>query len=212
MPRRLRFRPEAADEHGLVAIGGDLRPETLLDAYRHGVFPWFDEMTPICWWSPDPRTVLPLDGLHVGRRLARTLRSGRFTVSVNRDFAGVIRGCTEREEGTWITSEMVTAYERLHALGHAHSVEVWQDGELAGGLYGVAVGGLFAGESMFHRRTDASKVALAALVGRLRERGFVLFDVQMTTPHLLRMGAVEIPRAEYLERLREAIVLEVTFA
>jgi len=212
MPRRLRFRPEAADEHGLVAIGGDLRPETLLDAYRHGVFPWFDEMTPICWWSPDPRTVLPLDGLHVSRRLARTLRSGRFTVSVNRDFAGVIRGCTEREEGTWITSEMVTAYERLHALGHAHSVEVWQDGELAGGLYGVAVGGLFAGESMFHRRTDASKVALAALVGRLRERGFVLFDVQMTTPHLLRMGAVEIPRAEYLERLREAIVLEVTFA
>ena len=212
MPRRLRFRPEAADEHGLVAIGGDLRPETLLDAYRHGVFPWFDEMTPICWWSPDPRTVLPLDGLHVGRRLARTLRSGRFTVSVNRDFAGVIRGCTEREEGTWITSEMVTAYERLHALGHAHSVEVWQDGELAGGLYGVAVGGLFAGESMFHRRTDASKVALAALVGRLRERGFVLFDVQMTTPHLLRMGAVEIPRAEYLERLREAVVLDVTFA
>ena len=212
MPRRLRFRPEAADEHGLVAIGGDLRPETLLDAYRHGVFPWFDEMTPICWWSPDPRTVLPLDGLHVGRRLARTLRSGRFTVSVNRDFAGVIRGCTEREEGTWITSEMVTAYERLHALGHAHSVEVWQDGELAGGLYGVAVGGLFAGESMFHRRTDASKVALAALVGRLRERGFVLFDVQMTTPHLLRMGAIEIPRAEYLERLREAVVLDVTFA
>jgi leucyl/phenylalanyl-tRNA--protein transferase len=212
MPRRLRFRPEAADEHGLVAIGGDLRPETLLDAYRHGVFPWFDEMTPICWWSPDPRTVLPLDGLHVSRRLARTLRSGRFTVSVNRDFAAVIRGCTERAEGTWITSEMVTAYERLHALGHAHSVEVWQDGALAGGLYGVAVGGLFAGESMFHRRTDASKVALAALVGRLRERGFVLFDVQMTTPHLLRMGAIEIPRAEYLERLREAVVLDVTFA
>jgi leucyl/phenylalanyl-tRNA---protein transferase len=211
MPRRLRFRPEAADEHGLLAIGGDLRPETLRDAYRHGVFPWFDEMTPICWWSPDPRTVLPLDGLHVSRRLARTLRSGRFTVTVNRDFADVIRGCAEREEGTWITSEMVTAYERLHALGHAHSVEVWQAGELAGGLYGVAVGGLFAGESMFHRRTDASKVALVVLVARLRERGFVLFDVQMTTPHLTRMGAVEISRAEYLKRLQEAIALDVSF-
>jgi leucyl/phenylalanyl-tRNA--protein transferase len=209
---RPRFRPEDADENGLVGIGGDLGPDTLLEAYRSGVFPWYDEGMPVCWWSPDPRAVIELDGLHVSRRLARTLRSGRFAVTVDREFAAVIRGCADRpDEGTWIVPDMVAAYERLHELGHAHSVEVWQDGALAGGLYGVAVGGLFAGESMFHRRTDASKVALVTAVGRLRERGFRLFDVQFVTELTARMGAVEIPRKEYLTRLKAALRVTVTF-
>lgn len=205
------FDPDWADEHGLVAVGGDLRPEQLLVAYQRGVFPWYDETTPICWWSPDPRAIFELDRFHVSRRLQRTMRSGKFTVTVNRAFAGVIRGCAEREEGTWIVPEMIAAYEALHHLGHAHSVEAWQDGELAGGVYGVAIGGLFAGESMFARRTDASKVALTALVDRLRERGFVLFDTQFVTEHTRRLGAVEIPRQEYLERLRRAVQRRVTF-
>jgi leucyl/phenylalanyl-tRNA---protein transferase len=213
MPRRMRFRPEAADSHGLVAVGGDLEPATLLDAYRHGVFPWYDESTPVCWWSPDPRAIIPLDGLHVSRRLARTIRRGLFTVTVNRDFAGVIRGCADRPgEGTWIIPEMVAAYRRMHDLGHAHSVEVWRDGELAGGVYGMAIGGLFAGESMFHRVTDASKVALAVLVDRLNERQFQLFDIQFLTPHTARMGGVEIPRREYLARLRDALASDRAFA
>jgi leucyl/phenylalanyl-tRNA--protein transferase len=199
------LRPELADEFGLVAVGGDLRPERLLDAYRHGVFPWYDEGDPVCWWSPDPRAIFELDGLHVPRRLARTLRSGRFRCTVDQDFAAVIRGCADREEGTWITQDMVPAYERLHSLGHAHSVEVWHERHLAGGLYGVAVGGFFAGESMFSRVRDASKVALVYTVDRLRERGFTLFDTQMLTPPTARLGAVEIPRDEYLVRLEEAL-------
>jgi leucyl/phenylalanyl-tRNA--protein transferase len=209
---RPRFRPEDADENGLVGVGGDLGPDTLLEAYRSGVFPWYDEGMPVCWWSPDPRAVIELDGLHVSRRLARTLRSGEFAVTFDREFAAVIRGCADRpDEGTWIVPDMIAAYERLHELGHAHSVEVWQDGALAGGLYGVAVGGLFAGESMFHSRTDASKVALVAAVRRLRERGFRLFDVQFVTEHTARMGAVEIPRKEYLTRLRAALRVSATF-
>ena len=211
MPRRLRLDPEAADAHGLVAVGGDLRPDTLLDAYRRGVFPWYEEGLPVCWWSPDPRAILPLDHLHVSRRLARTIRSGRFTVTVDRDFSGVIRGCADRAEGTWITRDMIMAYERLHALGHAHSVEAWRDGVLAGGVYGVAVGGLFSAESMFYRATDASKVALTALVDRLRERGFVLLDVQMLTEHTARLGVVEIPRRDYLARIADAISEHVSF-
>src|SRR5437899_10186326 len=201
-----------ADETGLIAIGGDLRPERLLQAYRSGVFPWYDENEPICWWSPDPRAIFELDGLHVSRRLRRTLRCGRFTLTVDRDFAGVIRGCAEgREEGTWITSEMIGAYEQLQALGYAHSIEAWQDSELAGGIYGVAIGGFFAGESMFTRRADASKVALVYLVERLRQRGFQLFDIQFLTEHTTRLGAVEIPRALYLARLRKALAVPVTF-
>jgi leucyl/phenylalanyl-tRNA---protein transferase len=201
-----------ADETGLIAIGGDLRPERLLQAYRCGVFPWYDEHEPICWWSPDPRAIFELDGLHISRRLRRTLRSGRFTVTVDRDFAGVIRGCAEgREEGTWITPEMMRAYEELHTLGYAHSIEAWQEGELAGGVYGVAIGGFFAGESMFARQRDASKVALAHLVERLRQRGFQLFDTQFLTEHTARLGAVEIPRSEYLARLRKALAVAATF-
>src|SRR5262245_16352013 len=180
--------PELADEQGLVAVGGDLSPERLLQAYRQGIFPWYDESYPICWWSPDPRAIFELDRIHVSRRLRRTLRSGKFTLTADRDFAGVIRGCANRADGTWITSDMIEAYERLHHLGHAHSVEAWQDGDLAGGVYGVALGGFFAGESMFHRRSDASKAALTFLLQRLHERGYVLFDTQMVTEHTARLG------------------------
>jgi leucyl/phenylalanyl-tRNA--protein transferase len=197
--------PERADPMGLVHVGGDLNPARLLHAYRHGVFPWYNPGDPVCWWSPDPRAIFELDGFHVSRRLKRTIRSGRFTFTVNQAFGEVVRGCADREEGTWITEEMIDAYEALHRLGHAHSVEAWQEGELAGGVYGVAVGGLFAGESMFTRRRDASKAALAYLIERLRQRGFQLFDIQFVTEHTARLGAVEIPRSEYLERLRHAL-------
>jgi leucyl/phenylalanyl-tRNA--protein transferase len=206
------LNPELADEQGLVAIGGDLRPERLLAAYSRGIFPWYDETTPILWWSPDPRAIFELDRFHVPRRLQRTIRSGKFTVTVNRDFAAVIRGCAERPgEGTWITPEMIAAYERLHRMGYAHSLETWQGEVLAGGIYGVALGGFFAGESMFHRVRDASKVALAALVQRLRERGFQLFDIQLRTDHTARLGAIEIPRSEYLKRLKKALQCPVSF-
>jgi leucyl/phenylalanyl-tRNA--protein transferase len=203
---------EEADLYGLVDVGGDLSPDRLLDRYRQGVFPWYDDLLPICWWSPDPRAIFELDGLHVSRRLRRTHRHGKFQFTINRDFAGVMHGCGDRpEEGTWITPAMMEAYQELHRIGHAHSIEVWQEGELAGGLYGVAIGGFFAGESMFHRRTDASKVALIFLVEHLRRRGFSLFDTQILTPHTARLGAIEIPRDAYLERLRHAIQLPVTF-
>src|SRR5262249_42819603 len=153
-----------------------------------------------------------LDQFRVSRRLVRTIRSRRFEVTVNRAFAAVIRACAERPgEGTWITAEMVEAYERLHALGFVHSVEVWRGGELAGGVYGVAMGGFFAGESMFTRQRDGSKVALVGLVERLRARGFTLFDTQFVTDHTRRLGAIEIPRAEYLRRLRDALARPVTF-
>jgi leucyl/phenylalanyl-tRNA--protein transferase len=201
-----------ADDNGLVAIGGDLGPERLLQAYRSGVFPWYGENEPICWWSPDPRAIFELDRLHIARRMRRTLRSGGFTVTVDRDFAGVIRGCAQgRTEGTWITPEMIQAYETLHARNYAHSIEVWQEDELAGGLYGVAIGGFFAGESMFARRRDGSKVALVHLMERLRQRGFQLFDIQFLTDHTTRLGAVEIPRSEYLVRLREALAVSAAF-
>jgi leucyl/phenylalanyl-tRNA--protein transferase len=203
--------PDLADENGLVAVGGDLRPARLMQAYRRGIFPWYDEGYPVMWWSPDPRAIFELDGLHVSRRLRRTIYSGRFEVTVNRDFAGVLRGCADREEGTWITADMIAAYEELHRLGHAHSVEAWREGELAGGVYGVAAGAFFAGESMFTRRSDASKVALSFLADRLRQRGYQLFDIQFRTEHTTRLGAVEIPRAEYLARLRRAIKTRATF-
>jgi leucyl/phenylalanyl-tRNA--protein transferase len=228
--------PELAGPDGLVGVGGDLRPSTLVQAYTDGVFPWFNEGDPILWWSPDPRAVIELDGLHVSRSLARTIRSGRFRVTVNRAFGEVIRGCAVRpDEGTWVTAQMIAAYEHLHRLGHAHSVETWVRTEpvngrcpisgaryesvpeddrwmLAGGIYGVAVGGAFAGESMFYRVTDGSKVALVALVERLRDRGFVLFDVQMRTDHTTRMGAVDLPRTDYLRRLKAAVRSGVRFA
>ncbi|MCS7047302.1 MAG: leucyl/phenylalanyl-tRNA--protein transferase [Gemmataceae bacterium] len=204
---------DAASRYGLVRVGGDLKPATLLAAYANGIFPWFDEGWPICWWSPDPRAIFELTdgGLYVSRRLARTIRSGKFQVTINRAFAAVMRGCADRSEGTWVTESMIEAYTRLHQLGIAHSVETWRDGELAGGLYGVALGGFFAGESMFHRVRDASKVALAYTFDRLRQRGFTLFDTQFVTAHTARMGAVEIPRAEYLARLRRALKVKTSF-
>ncbi|MFO0798839.1 MAG: leucyl/phenylalanyl-tRNA--protein transferase [Gemmataceae bacterium] len=202
-----------------LGYGGSLTPDLLRKAYAAGVFPWYNPGEPVLWWSPDPRAVIELDGLHVSRRLARTIRSGKFRTTVNRAFRDVMLGCGEyRAEGTWVHEEMVSAYTALHLAGDAHSVEVWVPTdagawELAGGIYGVAVGGLFAGESMFHRRTDASKVALVTLVERLKARGFILFDVQMTTDHTERMGARNISRVEYLARLRDAVALtHVRFA
>jgi leucyl/phenylalanyl-tRNA--protein transferase len=206
------LNPEFADEMGLVGMGGDLSPRRLLHAYTNGIFPWYDDGFPVCWWSPDPRAIFELEGLRLSRRLQRTIRSGRFRVTINRAFGDVIRGCAVRDEGTWITDDMVRAYEEMHRLGWAHSVEAWRDGELAGGLYGVAVGGLFAGESMFHRVSDASKVALAATIQHLRQRGFQVFDIQMLTDHTARLGAVEIPRAQYLTRLRQALACRASFA
>jgi leucyl/phenylalanyl-tRNA--protein transferase len=212
MPSRLFLDPERADADGLVGVGGDLSPGRLLEAYRRGIFPFFDDDTPILWWSPDPRGIFELDGLRVSRRLARTVRSCRFAVTFDRDFPSVMAGCSRRPgQGVWITADMIAAYTRLHRLGHAHSVEVWHEGALAGGLYGVALGGLFAGESMFTRVRDASKVALVHLMDRLRRQGFQLFDVQYVNGHTASLGAVEIPRREYLARLRRAVACEVTF-
>ncbi len=209
--RRPVLDPRRADADGLVAVGGDLGPERLIEAYRNGIFPWFSEGSPVLWWSPDPRAIIELDGLHVSRRLARTVRSGRFSVTFSHDFEGVIRGCADRPEGTWITPAMIAAYTALHRLGAAHSVEVWHEGQLAGGLYGVALGGLFAGESMFTRVRDASKVALVYLVERLRVRAFQLFDIQFRTEHTASLGAVEVPRGEYLARLRRALECPAQF-
>jgi leucyl/phenylalanyl-tRNA--protein transferase len=197
--------PEQADEDGFVGLGGDLDPPCLLRAYSEGIFPWFNEGDPILWWSPDPRAIFQLEDFHISRRLRRTIRSGKFQITFNRDFAAVIRNCADRAEGTWITSTMIDAYERLHRMGHAHSAEAWQDGELAGGVYGVAVGGFFAAESMFFRKTDGSKVALAALVERVKLRGYELLDTQLVTAHTSSLGAIEIPRQAYLRRLRTAI-------
>ena len=197
--------------YGLVRIGGDLAPATLVQAYRTGVFPWFDDDWPICWWSPDPRAIFELNDFHVSRRLARTIRSGKFKVTINRAFGDIIRGCADREEGSWITSSMIEAYERLHRLGIAHSVEAWRDGELAGGLYGVALGGFFAGESMFTRISDGSKVALAFTVEHLKSRRFELFDTQFLTDHTARLGAIEIPRRQYLRRLQKALRVKTSF-
>jgi leucyl/phenylalanyl-tRNA--protein transferase len=204
--------PARADAEGLVAVGGDLRPQWLLRAYRKGIFPWYTEGEPVHWWSPDPRAVLELDGFHVPRRLARTLRSGRFRVTTDRAFRAVVGGCADRVEGTWLTPAMRKAYQALHEMGYAHSVEAWLGEDLAGGVFGVALGGFFSAESMFTRRRDGSKVALAAVAGRLRRRGLTLVDIQMLTPHTASLGAVEIPRAEYLRRLRAALALEVSFS
>jgi leucyl/phenylalanyl-tRNA--protein transferase len=212
-PCRYRFPdPAAADAEGLVAHGGDLAPSTLLAAYRMGIFPWPYDAEELLWWSPDPRAILPLDGLHVSRRLARTLRRDRFRITLNVDFAAVIDGCAAREE-TWITPGLRAAYVRLHELGWSHSVEVWApDGTLAGGLYGVAIGGLFSAESMFHGVRDASKVALVALVQYARRVGTTLLDIQVPSPHLTSLGAETIPRREYLARLPAALAQPVTFA
>jgi leucyl/phenylalanyl-tRNA--protein transferase len=201
--------PAFADENGLVGVGGNLDPSCLLRAYTEGVFPWFSDGDPILWWSPDPRAIFDVPaGMHVSRRLARTIQSGKFAVTFNRAFGEVIRACGDRPEGTWITRDMVSAYEDLHRLRFAHSAEAWQNGELAGGVYGVAINGFFAAESMFYRRTDASKVALVTLFDRLKACGFELIDTQMLTEHTERLGAIEVRRERYLEMLRKAISKE----
>jgi leucyl/phenylalanyl-tRNA---protein transferase len=206
----LIFRPDLADEHGLVAVGGDLRPETLLRAYRSGIFPWYNEGDPVLWWSPDPRGIFELDRFYLSRRLERTIRAGKFRLTINQAFHDVMLGCADRD-GTWITPDMLAAYIRLHELGNAHSIETWSGDRLVGGVYGIAIGGFFSGESMFHRERDASKVALAYLIEYLRVRGFMLFDSQVLTEHTASLGAIDIPRAEYLIRLKKALEVPITF-
>ena len=209
----LRFPPvEQASPEGLLAVGGDLRPERLLEAYRHGIFPWYDDNQPILWWSPDPRTVLFPHKLHISRSLKKSLRPGLFSVTLDRCFRDVMQQCAGPraqypEGGTWITAEMLEAYTRLHELGYAHSVESWQKGELVGGLYGVALGSVFFAESMFTRVPDASKVALVSLVRQLQAWGFRIIDCQQASPHVMRLGAEEIPRREFLDHLAAALML-----
>ena len=190
--------------NGLLAAGGGLSVRRLVDAYGRGCFPWYSEGEPVLWWSPDPRMVLFPSELHVPRSLDRRLRRGDFRITADRAFADVIAGCAEPRDdgGTWITDEMVAAYERLHAAGYAHSVEAWQDDMLVGGLYGVGIGQAFFGESMFTRVTDASKAAFVTMVRIFVERGVGLIDCQMRTEHLARFGAREIPRSEFLTRVQ----------
>jgi leucyl/phenylalanyl-tRNA--protein transferase len=209
---RLRFPPVEMAHRGLVAVGGDLSVRRLLLAYRSGIFPW--SVDPITWWSPDPRAVFNLDAIHVPRSLRRTLRSGRFVFTQDQAFFQVIQACAEaprRQDDTWITDEIIFSYGQLHRQGHAHSFECWMDGALVGGLYGVAIGGFFAGESMFHRVPDASKACVVELATHLKIRGYTLFDTQMVTDTTQLLGAREIPRAEYIRRLNLALQLPCTY-
>lgn len=198
-PHRALSEPD-----GLLAAGGSLRPRRLLRAYRQGIFPWYSPGQPILWWSPNPRLVLFPEGVNISRSLRKTLRNGPFTVTADTAFDAVIDACAAPRapgSGTWITAEMRQAYCRLHRLGHAHSIETWRQGALIGGLYGVAVGRGFYGESMFSQASNASKVALAALAAQLRRWHFALIDCQVRTDHLLRLGAVDIPRETFLQLL-----------
>jgi len=201
--------PEHAEPDGLLAVGGDLSSERLLLAYRVGIFPWYEQGQPILWWSPDPRLIMEPSDFHVSRRLRQTLRQGRFQVTFDRSFASVILACAtvprRDQDGTWITAEMQQAYNRLHDLGYAHSVESWLDGNLVGGIYGVSLGKCFFGESMFSSERDASKAAMAMLVRHLSSWGFHMLDAQVTTRHLLSLGAKEVPRKVFLEQLRAAL-------
>jgi leucyl/phenylalanyl-tRNA---protein transferase len=201
---------DSADVSEICGVGADLEPGTILAAYRSGLFPMrLGAGGPVAWWSPDPRGVIPLDGMHVSRSLRRSAR--RFEVRVDTSFEAVMRACGDpaRPHG-WIDEDFVAAYGRLAALGWAHCIETWRDGELVGGLYGLSIGGFFAGESMFHRDTDASKVALLHTVELLTDGGAVMFDVQWVTPHLESLGAIPIPRRDYLDRLADAVALPAT--
>lgn len=213
LDQRLTF-PNAllATAEGLVAVGGDLSVPRLLLAYRSGIFPW--TVKPITWWSPDPRAIFELDKFHVSRSLAKVIRTGNFQVTIDRAFTEVMNGCAAPGPGrrtTWITREFLRAYTELHKQGHAHSLECWRNEKLVGGIYGVAIGGFFAGESMFHRVSNASKIALYHLIKHLRQRHFELFDIQMLTPITSRLGAIQIPRTEYLKRLAQAVEKPCTF-
>ncbi|HEY5932275.1 MAG TPA: leucyl/phenylalanyl-tRNA--protein transferase [Nitrospira sp.] len=210
----LRFPPvDRASPEGLLAVGGDLCPERLLEAYRMGIFPWYNDDQPILWWSPNPRAVLFPNKLHVSRSLKRSLRPDVFTVTLDTSFRYLMEQCAGPrpqypEGGTWITDEMLDAYTRLHELGYAHSIETWQDGRLVGGLYGVAIGGAFFAESMFTRVDDASKVALVRLVRQLQAWNFCLIDCQQFSPHVSRFGAEEIPRVDFIKCLAGALKLQ----
>lgn len=212
-PSDLRFPPvDLSDPEGLLAVGGDLRPERLLEAYRHGIFPWYSDDQPILWWSPDPRTVLFPDKLHISRSLKRSLRPGIFNITLDTCFRDVMQQCAGPrpqypDGGTWITAEMLDAYTTLHKQGYAHSVETWQEGELVGGLYGVAIGGAFFAESMFTHVPDASKVALVSLVRQLQAWEFRIIDCQQASPHVMRFGAEEISRREFLDHLTSTLML-----
>lgn len=209
----LRFPdPREANPEGLVAIGGDLSVPRLLLAYRSGIFPW--TIHPITWWSPDPRAIIELDPFRPARSLGKLMRKQPFKITRDQAFHRVMEGCAlpaPGRRGTWITPEFIQAYTRLHDRGHAHSVECWQADKLVGGIYGVSIGGFFAGESMFHRVSNASKVALCHLIGHLRGRGFELFDIQMVTPATRQLGATEIARLDYLNRLKTATQKECSF-
>jgi leucyl/phenylalanyl-tRNA--protein transferase len=207
-----------ATDFGLLAVGGRLTAGRVLRAYRRGIFPWpivEPGLEVLAWFTPDPRAIIELEALHISRRLARRLRTGQFRITCDRCFAEVMAGCAaprdDDDSGTWITSDMVRVYCELHQQGHAHSVEVWAEERLVGGIYGIGLGGFFAGESMFHRVRDASKVALVALVAHLRARGYALFDIQQATPHAVSIGATEIRRSRFLARLRSAIALPASF-
>ncbi len=201
--------PELADDDGLLGVGGDLSPARLLLAYGNGIFPWFSKGEPIMWWSPDPRCVLYPERLKVSTSLRQAIRKGGYEVRFDSCFEDVIRHCStmprKGQRGTWITGEMQAAYIRLHRLGYAHSTEVYMEGELAGGLYGVSIGRTYSGESMFHLRPEASKIALYHLVERLMDWGFPLIDCQVTNKHLLSLGAEEMPRKAFLGQLRKHV-------
>ena len=201
--------PSLAEPDGLLGVGGDLHVSRLMLAYANGIFPWYNQGQPILWFSPDPRYVLRPEDLHVSRSLKKRIRRCDYEIRLDSAFTEVLRGCKEMyrpgQRGTWITSDMEEAYNELHRLGYAHSAEAWLDGELVGGLYGVALGGLFSGESMFARKSDSSKVAFVWLVRQLQAWGFSLIDCQVRTEHLARFGAVELPRERYLEQLRALI-------
>lgn len=206
-----QFPPvDLASPEGLLAVGGDLRAERLLEAYRHGIFPWYNEGQPILWWSPDPRAVLFLDDLKISRSLRKTLRRGVYSVTLDTHFRQVVEACSAPRAnadtpGTWIHPEMINAYNELHHMGYAHSVEVWKDDELVGGLYGVSLGGAFFGESMFNRRTDASKVALIYLVRQLQHWQFDFIDAQISSEHLSSLGAVELRRNRFITLLNRSL-------
>lgn len=203
-----------ASPDGLVAVGGDLLPGTLLSAYKQGIFPWYSDDQPILWWSLDPRGIIPLENLHIGATLQKVLKRKTFEIKINTAFEDVVKACAKRPDGSesgWITEDMIKAYTEMHQLGYAHSVESWRQGKLVGGVYGISIKGLFAAESMFYNESNASKVALAALVDRMKEQDLILLDCQMLTGITEKMGAVEISREEYLKRLKKAVQKNCTF-
>ena len=209
---QILFPPvDLAERSGILAVGGDLSPERLIEAYRHGIFPWYSDGDPILWWSPDPRFVLFPAETYISKTMRQVLRRKIFDISCDTDFRAVMRGCQEprrREKGTWITEEMMEAYVGLHESGIAHSIEAWQNSELAGGLYGISLGRCFFGESMFTRVSNASKAAFISLSVRLRELGFLIIDCQVYTSHLESLGARHIPRNEYISILEEGLKYE----